>query len=913
MGSYTRLRRSSKDMSAYVPVDDSPDTINTEDEGTLDEVPEMQPIPKHASQKHSVSAQSMPRRSVPQKKLSKYGVAKDMPELEKHHAPDDRYSFLEQGRDIESVNIPHKYTEKEKEALGAFESLDYLPSHSDIFKKWVKRQRVSSLNLDVWFMMALIGFSVGVVGFLLHQVIEEIADLKWETTEKFLHDGKYAIASLFAFGYSLAFVLFSAFICVYIRPETAGSGIPEITGFLNGTNVRHIFNIRTMIVKFLSCVTAVGSGLPVGPEGPMIHLGALVGAGLSQFKSESLRFRFNFFEKFRTTEARRNFVSAGAAAGVASAFGAPVGGLLFSMEEVSSFWTTTLSWQIFFCCMVSTFTTDLFNSAFQSFSYTGSFGQFKTNRYILFQIDKGIDVNILMFIPTAVIGLIGGVLGALFTILCLKMTRIRLRLLSKIERVWVQKIVKLFEPAVILIIVTAFSLYIPSVFTCTEFTCIQGDTGSAVKGCFNDTRNPLHVESEVASYTCPNEKEYKLNNNTWMTNRTYNEVATLLFGDLERAVKRLFSRDTHLEFSYASLFTVLPFYFLMICWASGTAVACGTLVPMLLIGSLYGRIIGITMTSMFGIHSEDYGYWAWLDPGAFALIGAASFFGGVTRLTLAVTVIMMELTNDVQVLLPVMVSVMVAKWVGDLVTHPVYHAQMEVKCIPFLDQDPKVSVGGKLVNLENYSARDVMASPVITIQTKELVQVLSNLLLNTTHGGFPVVMKGNGDEEYFYGLITRLELTVLLMHENLFVTLDEESLGDNDQEESQWLDFDQLNIQKLHDPQAATDMLNKYLLDSNYRDLAINLKPYINQSALSIPGKFSLYRTYIIFRTLGLRHLVVVDNKNHITGIITRKDLMGFNMEEKLEAAQERMLRMRRVGRIEMRNLASIANTSDPI
>ena len=54
---------------------------------------------------------------------------------------------------------------------------------------------------------------------------------------------------------------------------------------------------------------------------------------------------------------RRNFISAGAAAGVASACGAPVGGLLFSMEEVSSFWNMKLSWQTFFACMVSTFTT----------------------------------------------------------------------------------------------------------------------------------------------------------------------------------------------------------------------------------------------------------------------------------------------------------------------------------------------------------------------------------------------------------------------------------------------------------------------------------------------------------------------------------------------------------------------------
>jgi len=61
-----------------------------------------------------------------------------------------------------------------------------------------------------------------------------------------------------------------------------------------------------------------------------------------------------------------------------------------------------------------------------------------------------------------------------------------------------------------------------------------------------------------------------------------------------------------------------------------------------LVGGLYGRIIGRLMTTMFGVHSEDYGYWAWMDPGVFSLIGAALFFGGVTRLNLAVTVIMVR-------------------------------------------------------------------------------------------------------------------------------------------------------------------------------------------------------------------------------------------------------------------------------
>lgn len=58
----------------------------------------------------------------------------------------------------------------------------------------------------------------------------------------------------------------------------------------------------------------------------------------------------------------------------------------------------------------------------------------------------------------------------------------------------------------------------------------------------------------------------------------------------------------------------------------------------------------------------------------------------------------------------------------------------------------------------------------------------------------------------------------------------------------------------------------------------------MNQSAVSIPGKFSLERAYITFRTMGLRHMTIVDENNHVVGVITRKDLMGFNMEEKLSS-----------------------------
>ena len=69
------------------------------------------------------------------------------------------------------------------------------------------------------------------------------------------------------------------------------------------------------------------------------------------------------------------------------------------------------------------------------------------------------------------------------------------------------------------------------------------------------------------------------------------------------------------------------------------------------IGALYGRLIGITLVSMFGVMSVDGNpYWAWMDPGAFALIGAASFFGGVSRLTMSLTVIMVSMHRGCVVL-----------------------------------------------------------------------------------------------------------------------------------------------------------------------------------------------------------------------------------------------------------------------
>nr|XP_014432999.2 chloride channel protein C-like [Pelodiscus sinensis] len=773
-------------------------------------------------------------------------------------------------RSIRDGSANYNCRKEERDCQVPHESLDYLPSHSRSYKKWLQ-EKTYRTDWDRWLLMGLIGIGVGMLGFLTHQIIDYLIKLKWELVQNYLQSGNFHMTWICILGLGLAMVVVSSGLVVFFCPEGAPYGLPEVIGFLNGASIRHIFNIKTFLGTFVSCLLAVASGLFCGPEGPMIHLGAIIGCGLTQFTSHALRIRLPFFNRLWSSADKRNFIAAGAGAGIASVFRAPVGGLLFTLEEVASFWDIRLAWQTFFCCLMAAFTTDLLSSSLSGFVYRGHFGFFKAEERILFWVKNLLDMSVLAFVPTIFLGILGGLFGALFVSLNIKINKLRKRFFNSIQKTFFRKTSKLLESVLVLVCTVTVTVYVPYFFPCTPVMSLRTSQ-------LKNSSETSPFEREISEYSCPLGTSWIGPDGVKYSNQTFNEAAALLAENGKRGIMYLFKRGTHEEFGFTSLFTALAFYFLLSCWTAGSAVASGLVIPMLYTGALYGRIVGLILVSIFGVQTNEQG--AWIDPGLFAAVGAASFFSGVSRLTISLTVIMVEITNDVQSLLLVMLAVMVAKMIGDWFNTSLYSSLLKLKCIPYLDSEPLASHRKKRLNLELFFARDVMEPYVRFLHLRENIASLAQLLVSTSHGGFPVVYKPKPDQsEVFLGTITRLELCMLLEHEPIFETeTNHDSLSC-----CPLLLYQKITVEKLPDPSQMTVLLNRYSTDPRYQQLFINLEPYINKSAVSVQAHFSLQRTYIIFRTLGLRHLTVVDLQNRVVGIITRKDLMSFQLEERLQ------------------------------
>ena len=160
------------------------------------------------------------------------------------------------------------------------------------------------------------GISISIFRYLLAGS-EILRPMIYHNLKEALAEGQWQWLAL----YILSFIIIAYLLKLIVarEPMCTGSGIPQIKGILQGDMSMRWFSV--LWSKIIGGVLAIGAGMSLGREGPSVQIGACVGQGLSQ---TSRRTRFE----------SRILMTAGAGAGLAAAFNAPLAGVIFGLEEM---------------------------------------------------------------------------------------------------------------------------------------------------------------------------------------------------------------------------------------------------------------------------------------------------------------------------------------------------------------------------------------------------------------------------------------------------------------------------------------------------------------------------------------------------------------------------------------------------
>lgn len=279
-----------------------------------------------------------------------------------------------------------------------------------------------------WIVVTLIGAAIGLNAAFLNIVTEWLSDIKrgYCTTAFYLNESfccwgaedgcaewhhwstfwpvNYILYILF----STMFAFTSARLVKSFAPYAAGSGISEIKCIIAGFVMKGFLGFRTLVIKSIGLPLAIASGLSVGKEGPSVHYAVCTGNVISRL-----------FEKYRRNAAKtREILSACAAAGVAVAFGSPIGGVLFSLEEMSNYFPLKTMWRSYFCALVAT-------------AVLAAMNPFRTGQLVMFTVKYDRSWHFFEIIFYIIIGVFGGLYGAFVMKWNLRAQAFRKRYLSQ--------------------------------------------------------------------------------------------------------------------------------------------------------------------------------------------------------------------------------------------------------------------------------------------------------------------------------------------------------------------------------------------------------------------------------------------------------------------------------------------------
>lgn len=297
-----------------------------------------------------------------------------------------------------------------------FVTIDWMDDEmADHRKRLAKKLTVITLKdqfIDTsrtWLVLSVIGITIGCIAASLNIITAWLAALRlgfcsshfylnsvfccWGRVEgqcsewrTWLNSGviQYVMYLLF----SVLFLYVAAILVRLYAPLAAGSGISEIRCIVSGFVMEGFLGWWTLAIKSLGLPLAIASGLSLGKEGPSVHYAVCVGHSVA-----------NLFRSYRKSAIKlREFLTASAAAGVAVAFGSPMGGVLFSMEEISSVFQLSTLWKSYVCAFIAVATLSAFNP-------------FRTGQLVLFEVTYDTSWHFFELPFYAILGVFGGVYG----------------------------------------------------------------------------------------------------------------------------------------------------------------------------------------------------------------------------------------------------------------------------------------------------------------------------------------------------------------------------------------------------------------------------------------------------------------------------------------------------------------------
>ncbi|KZT71831.1 hypothetical protein DAEQUDRAFT_749819 [Daedalea quercina L-15889] len=453
----------------------------------------------------------------------------------------------------------------------------------------------------------------------------------------------------------------------------AGSGIPEIKTILSGFVIHGYLGGRTLFTKSVGLALSVASGLSLGKEGPFVHIASCIGNIVSRF-----------FSKYETNEGkRREILSAACAAGVAVAFGAPIGGVLFSLEEVSYFFPAKVMWRSFFCAMVAAMT----------LKFLDPFG---SGKLVLFQVTYDKDWHAYELGFFLLLGVFGGVYGAWFSKLNFWWSR------DVRNATWL-KTHPIAEVFLVTLATTVLSFVNP-------YTRMGGT--ELVYNLFAECR----------------------------TGSTNTHLGLCVLNPPEQAIPVISSILLALVIKGA--LTIVTFGIKVPAGIFIPSLAVGACA-----GRILGILVQWLQFARpdSAIFASCKGDLNCVIPGLYAMVGAAASLSGVTRTTVSLAVIMFELTDTLTYAVPVMLSVLVAKTVADaLEPKGIYDLCIDLSQLPYLDA--KHDYVWARLQIDDVTDRDVDVIRVDRENTvKSLRDQLQGLIVTgNTDSGFPIVRSDDG-------------------------------------------------------------------------------------------------------------------------------------------------------------------------